>query len=219
MYGIIYKITNITNNKVYIGQTNRTFEERIKEHKSHYKRQRFAIECAFYKYGINNFSFEIIDEGNSQEDLNDKEKKYVKIYNSNSKKFGYNELEGGKNSKHSQSTKDKISKALKGVKRPWITERNNLYWTEGRKKEFSLQRKGIISCNKEQLRKLSEAKKGKRIKHLEHNIIKIMCLNNNKIYNSCLEACKDLNLSSGNLSKVINGIYPHTKGYKFEKII
>ena len=32
MFGVIYKITNILNNKVYIGQTIRPLEERIERH-------------------------------------------------------------------------------------------------------------------------------------------------------------------------------------------
>jgi len=36
-FGFIYKITNIINNKVYIGQTKTTVEHRFKEHK------RFAV--------------------------------------------------------------------------------------------------------------------------------------------------------------------------------
>lgn len=37
--GCIYKITNLINNKVYIGQTIKTPEERLYEHKKELKRK------------------------------------------------------------------------------------------------------------------------------------------------------------------------------------
>lgn len=45
---------------------------------------------------------------------------------------------------------------------------------------------------------------------------KVVCLNNNKEYNSGREAASELGLSIGNVSMVVNGIRKHTKGYKFK---
>ncbi len=39
-----------------------------------------------------------------------------------------------------------------------------------------------------------------------------------KTYNSAIMACRDLGLSSGNLSNVINGKFKHTRGYQAEYI-
>jgi len=60
----IYKITNTINQKSYIGQSN-YIERRFAQHKSPYEQTRFAdkpLYKAFKKYGIENFSFEIIEE-------------------------------------------------------------------------------------------------------------------------------------------------------------
>lgn len=91
----IYKITNKINNKIYIGQTTRTIQQRWIEH------QYFALNqngdtyfCrALRKYGVENFEIEKIDETSSQEELNKKEKHWIKYYNSCEE--GYNSTTGG----------------------------------------------------------------------------------------------------------------------------
>lgn len=60
--GFIYKITNTINDKVYIGKTTRTIEERWKEHLNSIKDKDFKIYRAFRKYGVKNFSIESIEE-------------------------------------------------------------------------------------------------------------------------------------------------------------
>jgi hypothetical protein len=47
------------------------------------------------------------------------------------------------------------------------------------------------------------------------NSRKIMCINNNKIYNSISEASEELNLFSSSISFVCSGKYKKTKGFKF----
>ena len=94
----IYKITNLINNKVYIGQSV-NIEKRIISHKntgfnpknSSYD---YPLYKAIRKYGLENFSFEIIEELN-KDLLNDREKYWISYYNSNNKNFGYNQTDGG----------------------------------------------------------------------------------------------------------------------------
>lgn len=72
----IYKITNELNNKSYIGKTEKAnpldrFYEHIKDSKSENKENR-PLYRAFNKYGIENFSFEVIEtvlleEGSARE--------------------------------------------------------------------------------------------------------------------------------------------------------
>lgn len=97
-YGVIYKITNIENNKIYIGQT-------IK----YYPRDRFTrhindalnhitdtyLSRAICKYGRNSFKFEIIDVANTQQELDNKEKYYIKKYNTTNSTIGYSLTDGG----------------------------------------------------------------------------------------------------------------------------
>lgn len=92
----IYKITNLINNKVYIGKSV-NIERRFAQHKSPYEWNRHKespLYQAFLKYGINNFTFEVIEECQESE-LNIKEQKYIKQFNSLSHENGYNIRSGG----------------------------------------------------------------------------------------------------------------------------
>ena len=84
----IYKITNLINNKIYIGQTN-DYERRVREHKNKmYGNVQKPLYKAIDEYGIENFTFEIIE--NYCEDYNEKEHYWIKYYNSDEKDRGYN---------------------------------------------------------------------------------------------------------------------------------
>lgn len=87
----IYKITNLINNKIYIGQSIH-IEKRWKEHKYYSSQEKTAIQAAFKKYGLSNFSFEVIEEC-SKEKLDEREIYWIKFYNSYYN--GYNMTKGG----------------------------------------------------------------------------------------------------------------------------
>lgn len=104
----IYKITNLINNKVYIGQS-RCIKKRWKNHKITYhnsndKAYNYPLYRAMRKYGIENFQFEII-ENCSIAELNDKEKYWINYYHSNNDNYGYNQDDGG-NASHSLKLND-----------------------------------------------------------------------------------------------------------------
>lgn len=114
---LIYKITNNINNKVYIGQTTNSLNERIREYRNEYKYNPNSrpIIRAMNKYGFNNFNFEIIDKTDSKLELDELERKYIKEYNSLITQNGYNvELGGSGKGKHSKETRRKISEAQIG---------------------------------------------------------------------------------------------------------
>lgn len=98
----IYKITNQVNNKVYIGQSVR-IEKRWEEHKrkpflEKSEDYNYPLYQAIRKYGLENFTFEIIEEC-PQEELNSKEEYYIGLYESfpPSNNKGYNQTPGGGN--------------------------------------------------------------------------------------------------------------------------
>lgn len=124
----IYKITNIQNNKVYIGQTIRPIEQRFKRHindalnnilDTHFAR-------AIRKYGKENFIIEEIDTAKTQNELNQKEQYWIKYYNSVLN--GYNETDaiskcGGntyqsKTKEEMDTIKEKIRQTKIGAKNP-----------------------------------------------------------------------------------------------------
>lgn len=90
----VYKITNQINNKCYIGSSTRV-EKRWKEHRNaafnpnshHYN---YPLYAAFRKYGIENFTFEVIkDDFSSLEEMSQYEHDMIIYYNSY--KNGYNQ--------------------------------------------------------------------------------------------------------------------------------
>ena len=90
--GVIYKITNVINNKVYIGQTVNTIKHRWYQHCN--RKGCTSLYNAILKYGKENFNIEII-ETLPIEKLDEREIYWISFYKSNTKKFGYNILLGG----------------------------------------------------------------------------------------------------------------------------
>lgn len=98
MQGFIYKITNEINDKVYVGQTRKSLEQRFKKHISdciHLNESR-PLYNAMRKYGIDKFHIELIEEC-PEEELNDKERYWIEKYNSYH--CGYNATLGGDGNK------------------------------------------------------------------------------------------------------------------------
>ena len=89
----IYKITNIQNNKVYIGQSINPIQDRFHRHindamnnilDTHFAR-------AIRKYKPKSFIIEEIDTANNQEELNYKEQYWIRFYDAVNQ--GYNETD------------------------------------------------------------------------------------------------------------------------------
>jgi len=61
-FGIIYKVTNLINNKIYIGQTTGSLEKRKIKHISCAKlNSNIYFHKALNKYGIGSFDWEILE--------------------------------------------------------------------------------------------------------------------------------------------------------------
>ena len=95
--GFIYTITNNLNGKVYVGKTEHSDPiERWREHIADYTKDRCkdrALYRAFNKYGVENFSFNVIDQSNDSIQLSKLEEKYIESFNSYH--AGYNMTFGG----------------------------------------------------------------------------------------------------------------------------
>lgn len=90
----IYKITNIQNNKCYIGQAvdiEKRFSEHIKKGLGIDTPVNNKLYKAMQKDGVHSFSFEVLEEC-SKEELNKEERYFIDFYNSVD--YGYNTLKG-----------------------------------------------------------------------------------------------------------------------------
>lgn len=95
----IYKIENLINKKCYIGQSI-NIQRRWNIHKTDSRKPKYPLYLAFKKYGIENFSFEVLEEC-LEEELNEKEIFWISKFDSYFN--GYNQTLGG--NKHSCNVK------------------------------------------------------------------------------------------------------------------
>lgn len=112
----IYKIENIVNHKVYIGQSRNVYR-RLNNHQNDLIKNKHAndyLQKSFNKYGLEKFVFELIEEC-SIEMLNEKEIYWINFYGGENDDKNFNLKSGGNVSIHfSDLAKEKLSKAKKG---------------------------------------------------------------------------------------------------------
>ena len=117
-YGVIYKLSNSINNKIYIGQTKHLTKKYIlRKFKYIDKHSKRPIVRSFIKYGPSKFTCKIIDVATNKKQLDTLERMYIQKYNSQNSKIGYNIANGGeggiggphfKNHTHTEKTKEKM---------------------------------------------------------------------------------------------------------------
>jgi group I intron endonuclease len=119
--GFVYRILNNISGKCYIGETGQSsVKKRWDTHLSKINKGSGcpALRDAIVKYGIENFTFEVICTCETLEERMEKEINYIKEYNSMVPN-GYNILPGGHYSggfigkKHSEETKEKLRESSK----------------------------------------------------------------------------------------------------------
>ena len=103
---VIYKVTNLINNKIYIGQDSKN--------KQNYFGSGKIIKKAINKYGIENFKKEILEICSNVDELNQAEKYWIEKLNSTNPDIGYNISFGGQSGwmlglRHSDETKKSYS--------------------------------------------------------------------------------------------------------------
>ena len=110
----IYLITNLINNKVYIGQTNNPIL-RWSQHKSNakYNRGHQVITKAMVKHGVSNFTFEVIASCKDQKNADSCEAEIINQYDSRNIYKGYNIDAGGNTTPRTPDILKKISESLK----------------------------------------------------------------------------------------------------------
>lgn len=152
-YGVIYLVRNLINGKAYIGETT-DFNSRVEKYKTLQCKGQRKLYNALKKYGVNNFSYDIIDKATCKEDLDCLEDFHIERFRSRENEYGYNIKSGGSHGKHSQETKKKISEARIGIR-----------FSEDHKKSLSkAQKKRFLEnpTSEEIKKKISKAMEGKQ---------------------------------------------------------
>lgn len=118
-YGSIYKITCLRNNKIYIGQTvqNPPIKRWIEHYQEAYnENNQLFLYRAIRKCGIENFTFQILEQNIKLTDLNFKESYYINKYSSNINEYGYNLTRGGHYSVKSKLDEEKVLEIIDYIK-------------------------------------------------------------------------------------------------------
>lgn len=120
LYGIIYRVINEINGKIYIGRTIQGLYKRKWSHESKARKNgnNMVFVRALRKYGTENFIWDTIEQCYSKEELNEMEFHYIKQYDSFGRK-GYNVTLGGEGSegyKHTKEVCEGIRRQKTGVK-------------------------------------------------------------------------------------------------------
>lgn len=114
----IYLITNIVNNKKYVGQSWDIYKRWV-GHKAPLRGNYHSnshLQRAWNKYGEHNFTFEILKECSTQKELDKEEIYYISKFNSANSEFGYNEELGGNGTgRRPESVKKRISVSKRGM--------------------------------------------------------------------------------------------------------
>lgn len=200
----IYKITNLVNGKIYIGESVDIYR-RISQHKkigkskNGYKRDKDKpLYRALKKYGIDNFSFEIIEEC-EQNIRFDREMYWISYYGCTTKRGkGYNQSDGGEGGSGFSQMREAYQYDLDGnfiAKYKSIKEATTAI---GASSDNGLVQNAIGKENKqaggyqwryEYFDKIPAYK-------IERHCYKIACYDNNgkleKVFNSSIEAAKEL---------------------------
>lgn len=196
-YHYVYLITDIKNNKKYIGKHSTNNLE------DNYCGSGTIIKNIIKNGNKNRLKKDILEFCSSEEEAYQREEYYIKMYNAVEDKNFYNLKTGGiKNIKISQETKDKIRKArLK--EGAWKKEKNPKYNKSSELKGSNNPFFGK-KHTKRTKEKISESRKGMhhstetilKIKQNNPNSKKVQCVETGIIYNSIREAARGVGLKS-----------------------
>lgn len=112
---IVYLLTNLVNGKMYVGQTIRTLERRLKEHAE----ADSLIGKAIREFGIENFSGEVLETCQTKNQLNEREIFWIAKLNCKVPN-GYNVKDGGSfqtNRKKKSGEKLNLGKTLRDLRK------------------------------------------------------------------------------------------------------
>jgi group I intron endonuclease len=210
-YGVIYKITNISNDKSYIGQT--IAKNPKHRYRAHFTKSR-SVDLVYRSYVFNDknkslYNFEILYNATSLQDLNEKEVHYIGLYNTLVPN-GYNIKSGGAaGGKCAEETKIKIGAANRGK-----TSNKGIPKSLDHRLAMSKARKGLSTENR---RRVQAA----MAKTLRKPIIATRIDTGIEIcFNSIAQCAMALNLKASRISDTILGVdgRKKLKGYTFIKL-
>lgn len=203
-YGVIYKITNTINNKIYIGQTTQSIKKRFTSHLSANYFKKMPLHRAIKKYGRLNFVIEVIDYADGKESLNTKEIFYIKLYNSIHHDIGYNAVMGGTGFYNTEETEKKRVQGIKKAKKGKYPEAFKKYKESIKGTPLTEEQKLLLST-------LANDKK-KKIEAINSKTNEIL------YFDSCVAASKYFKCPKQVISRACLKVRAHHRGWIFNYI-
>lgn len=214
----IYCFKNLVNGKVYIGQSV-NIQRRYKQHLSNINnlKHQEAIYLALRKYGVENFSFEILKECDIN-NLSKFEQYYISKYDAYGCN-GYNETVGGEGSigyKHTKESKEKMSASRKGriVNEEWkqhMRDSSTHHTPWNKDKKLSEEHKEKISNSLSGHKHTIDSKE----KMSKNSVCKKAVICNGEHFDSVVECAKYYDLNTDTLRSWLSGkIYMPEEFYK-----
>lgn len=212
----IYKITNLLNNKVYIGQTKNSLSRRFREHCNE-KSCCIKLKNSIQKYGKANFIIEQIDTATNKADINIKEEYYISFFNSTNDKFGYNIKKGGHDATNLTKkvicleTKEIFESASELARKFNVPPDTIARVCRGERPRFRNKHYVYLDENNNPITNIINFT-------ARTNNKKVKCVELNKIYNSTKEASDELGFSRNAVSLCCRGYSNTCGGYHWEYI-
>lgn len=217
-YNCIYKITNVVNNKIYIGKA-KDLKKRINQHIKAAQAWKYQDENnlghkhksrlypAMNLYGYDNFIVDVIESNISENILNEREKYWISYFNTIDDKIGYNIASGGNGGNLFKNlTEDEYKLTCEHYKKAAIKREAN----QDKRKKISQTMKQVrqqkpiwnkgISPKKESVEKWKTTMHLKResgwqpAKYIVKSKKAVFCIELNLEFAGAKEACEFLNI-------------------------
>lgn len=131
----VYKLTDLTNNKIYIGATTDGTGARFDGHrKSANAGSQYPIHKAIREHGHDNFKIEVLEMCDNLKEMNEREAYWIAKLSSTNSEIGYNKKVGGGIRFQSEETKKKIGDLHRGKE------------GIGKKPILQYDKKGVLIC-------------------------------------------------------------------------
>lgn len=240
----IYKIINLINSKVYIGQTTQPLAKRFRSYARLMTNEH--LKASILKHGFDNFKFEVLFEGDDPMVLDELEIYYISTYEACDKTKGYNIEAGGRNARPSAETLAKMSLAHKGAIQDsaWVEKRIFKAGTEEAKKYGKAkteEEKTLISeksrgekaywfgkkRDPEMVKRMAESKRGKAMNPLAKSELlarqakKVEMTDANglvTLFESQTEASTTTGISVNSISSYCKGKFKNKQGLVFKYV-
>lgn len=226
---VVYVHINKINSKKYVGLTKHgdNPNKRWRDGK-HYENTYFGR--AIDKYGWDNFEHIILEKGLTKNQANQKEKYYIKLYNSNNNNFGYNSTSGGDHDfNFTEETLKKLSIASKERKRRPLTEEEKRFISKKTKiamnePERRAHMKEVYKSTEWLIKNSESAKKQWANTNLREKVQKangktIKCIETGVVYPSVLEAARHCKMSKYQITRNAQGNKKLNDEFNWEYII